>query len=103
MKRTIHLKESELKQMIAESVKRVIKENKTNTYFNDVYNFNEILNKSNNTLNESNVKRMLHWLKNCDCAFISAFRNELKDIRDKETTYLGPNKDWEEGKQFTQW
>jgi hypothetical protein len=101
MKRTIHLKESELKQMIAESVKRVIKENKTNAYFNDVYNFNEILNKSNKTLDESNVKRMLHWLKNCDCAFISAFRNELKDIRDKETTYLGPNKDWEEGKQFT--
>lgn len=44
---------------------------------------------------------MLKWLNDCDCAFISAFRNELKNIRGKNKTYLGPNGDWEEGKEFS--
>lgn len=95
MKYTI--KKSQLHQIIAESVKKVLKE----SVYNDVYNFNDIINKSNKSLTESSINRMLQWLKDCDCAFISAFRNELKDIRDKKLTYLGPNKDWEEGKRFT--
>ena len=46
---------------------------------------------------------MLQWLKDCDCAFITAFRNELKDVRDMEATYLGPDEKnkWQVGKQFT--
>ena len=44
---------------------------------------------------------MLQWLKDCDCAFITAFRNELKDVRDLELTYRGPDKNWKVGKKFT--
>ena len=66
----------------------------------EIVNFNNVIDKSNKRINESSIKRMLQWLKDCDCVFISAFRSELKDIRDKKLTYLGPNKDWEEGKRF---
>lgn len=70
---------------------------------NDVYNFNYIIDSKNNVLNESNINRMLQWLKDCDCAFITAFRNELKDVRDMNATYLGPDKknQWKIGKKFT--
>jgi hypothetical protein len=46
---------------------------------------------------------MLQWLKDCDCAFISAFRNELKDVKDMDATYLGPDdkNQWQIGKHFT--
>lgn len=101
MKRTIHLKESELKNIICKSVKRILGEKHLTNHNEEVYNFNNVINKSNKTLNESSVNRMLSWLKDCDCAFISAFRSELKDIRDKDATYLGPDNDWEEGKRFT--
>ena len=70
-------------------------------YDNEIVNFNNVIDKTNKRINESSIKRMLQWLKDCDCAFISAFRCELKDIRDKKLTYLGPNKDWDEGKRFT--
>lgn len=56
---------------------------------------------SNKSLNESSVNRMLQWLKDCDCAFISVFRSELKDIRDVNSTYLGLDNNWEAGKQLT--
>lgn len=101
MKKTIHLSGTELKDIICESVKKILNESKTDSQIKEVYNFNNVICKSNNVLNESSIKRMLHWLKNCDCAFITAFRNELKDIRDINSTYLGPNKNWKEGKQFT--
>ena len=65
----------------------------------EILNFNDVI--TSRRLDESSINRMLQWLKDCDCAFISAFRNELKDIRDINATYLGPDKDWEEGKQFT--
>lgn len=67
----------------------------------EVRNFNNVIRDTKQRINESNINRMLQWLKDCDCAFISAFRSELKDIRDKKSTYLGPDKDWEEGKRFT--
>lgn len=67
----------------------------------EIVNFNNVIDKSNKRINESSIKRLLQWLKDCDCAFISAFRSELNDIRDKKMTYLGPNKEWEEGKRFT--
>lgn len=83
-----------LRQVIRESINKVLTE--------DVVNFNNIINsRRGGTLTESSINRMLHWLKNCDCAFISAFRGTLKDIRDKDKTYMGPNGDWEEGKEFT--
>ena len=77
------------------------RENEFDGYDNEVYNFNNVIDKSNKSINENSIKRMLQWLKDCDCAFISAFRSELKDIREKESTYLGPDKDWKEGKHFT--
>lgn len=71
------------------------------SYDNEIVNFNHVIDKSNKKVNESSIKRMLQWLHDCDCAFISASRCELKDIRDEKSTYLGPNKDWKEGKCFT--
>ena len=70
-------------------------------YDNEIVNFNHVIDKSNKRVNESSIRRMLQWLIDCDCAFISASRSELKDIRDEKSTYLGPNKDWKEGKRFT--
>ena len=70
-------------------------------YDNEIVNFNRVIDKSNKSVTESSIRRMLQWLIDCDCAFISAYRSKLKDIRDEKSTYLGPNKDWEEGKCFT--
>ncbi len=70
-------------------------------YDNEIVNFNHVIDKSNKRVNESSIRRMLQWLIDCDCAFISASRSELRDIRDDKSTYLGPNKDWKEGKRFT--
>jgi uncharacterized protein YggL (DUF469 family) len=85
--------ENRLKDMVRESVKKVLTE--------DVNNFNNVIDKTSNKLNESSVNRMLQWLKNRDCAFITAFRNELRDIRDEKSTYLGPEGKWKAGKAFT--
>ena len=97
----VHLNKSELKNIIHETVKKVLSEGKTNSFINEVRNFNSIIDKTNKTLNESSINRMLQWLKDCDCAFISAFRNELKDVRSIKDTYRGPDKNWEVGKKFT--
>ena len=67
----------------------------------NVKNFNKVLCQSVEKLNESSINRMLQWLIDCDCAFITAFRNELKDVRDEKLTYLGPDNDWQLGKKFT--
>lgn len=83
------------------NIKNIIREEIQKMLLEDVTNFNNILNSKNRMLNESNINRMLHWLKGCDCAFITAFRKEFKDIRDKDATYFGPNGDWEEGKKFS--
>ena len=101
MKKIIRLSENELKNIIHESVKNILNEKKTNSFINEVRNFNSVIDKSNTNLNESSINRMLQWLKDCDCAFISAFRNELKDVKDMKATYRGPDKNWEVGKQFT--
>lgn len=99
----LHLNKSELKNIINKTVKKVLSEGKTNSFINEVRNFNSIIYKTNKTLNESSINRMLQWLKNCDCAFITAFRNELKDVRDMKATYLEPDdkNPWQIGKQFT--
>ena len=99
--KTLQIRESELGQIINESVCRVLNECAYGVCINEVRNFNSVIDKRKTSLNESNINRMLQWLKDCDCAFISAFRTELKDIRDINTTYLGPNNDWAEGKRFT--
>lgn len=101
MKKTIKLGEDQLRNIIYESVSSILNEQKSN--LDEVHNFNSIIDKFNNTLNESNINRMLQWLKNCDCAFISAFRTELKDIKNMDATYLGPDKNdpWKVGKLFT--
>lgn len=83
------------------NIKNIVCEAIQKTLLEDVTNFNNILNSKNKNLNESNINRMLHWLKGCDCAFITAFRKEFKDNRDKDATYFGPNGDWEEGKKFS--
>lgn len=83
------------------NIKNIVREAIQKTLLEDVTNFNNILNSKNKNLNESNINRMLHWLKGCDCAFITAFRKEFKDNRDKDATYFGPNGDWEEGKKFS--
>ena len=83
------------------NIKNIVREAIQKTLLEDVTNFNNILNSKNKNLNESNINRMLHWLKGCDCAFITAFRKEFKDIRDKDATYFGPNGDWVEGKKFS--
>ncbi len=103
MEKIVRLNERELKNIIHESVKNVLNERKTNSFINEVRNFNSIIDKTIKALNESSINRMLQWLKNCDCAFISAFRNELKDVRDINATYLGPDdkNQWQIGKQFT--
>ena len=67
----------------------------------NVKNFNKVLYQSVEKLNELSINRMLHWLIDCDCALITAFRNELKDVRDEKLTYLGPDNDWQLGKKFT--
>lgn len=67
----------------------------------NVKNFNKVLYQSVEKLNESSINRMLQWLIDCDYAFITAFRNELKDVRDEELTYLGPDNDWQLGKKFS--
>ena len=83
------------------NIKNIVREAIQKTLLEDVTNFNNILNSKNKNLNESNINRMLYWLKGCDCAFITAFRKEFKDIRDKDATYFGPNGDWEEGKKIS--
>ena len=96
MKKTIRLNKKQFNNIISESVEKIL-----NAKNYDVYNFNNVIN--GNILNESSINRMLQWLKDCDCAFISAFRTELKDIRDMNATYLGPDEkeQWQVGKQFT--
>jgi len=88
----MNMNESRLKGIVRESIS-----------VNEVHNFNYVIDAQNNVLNESNINRMLQWLKDCDCAFITAFRNELKDVRDMNATYLGPdeNNKWAIGKKFT--
>ena len=81
------MNEKKLIKIIKESVRKVLNDKS----IGEVHNFNNVI--TNNNLNESSMNRMLQWLKDCDCAFISAFRGELKDIRDKKSTYLGPNKE----------
>ena len=56
------------------NIKNIVREAIQKTLLEDVTNFNNILNSKNKNLNESNINRMLHWLKGCDCAFITAFR-----------------------------
>lgn len=84
-----------MKQVIIETSRR------QKTITDDIKNFNNIIRKSNNVLNESDIENMVQWLEDSDCAFIAASRKVLKDIRDKNSTYLGPDNDWEEGKVFT--
>ena len=98
MKKTIRLNKNELRDIICESVKEILTTNNTDSLY-EVRNFNDVI--TNGRLDESSINRMLQWLKDCDCAFITAFRNELKDVRDMKATYRGPNKDWQVGKQFT--
>lgn len=100
MKKTIRLNKNELRDIICESVKEILTTNNSNSLY-EVRNFNDII--TNERLDESSINRMLQWLKDCDCAFISAFRNELKDVRNIKSTYLGPDKknQWQIGKQFT--
>ena len=100
MKKTTYLQESDLRRIIDKTVKTTLHEMYEHRV-NEVRNFNNVIRATKQRINESNINRMLQWLKDCDCAFITAFRSELKDIRDKKATYLGPNKDWEEGKRFT--
>lgn len=90
MKQTLHLKESELKTLFYEAVRKV----KDGGQLNDVHNFNTVIDKSKKSLNESTINRMLQWLKNCDCTFITAFRNGLKDVRDENSTYFCPENNW---------
>lgn len=82
-----------------------IKVNNITTHFDshddEIVNFNNVIGRSNKRIDESSIKRMLQWIHDCDCAFISAYRSELKDVRNKDATYLGPNKDWKIGKLFT--
>jgi hypothetical protein len=80
MNNTMRIDEGKLKGILRESIS-----------VNDVHNFNYIIDSQNNVLNENNINRMLQWLKDCDCAFITAFRKELKDVRDMNATYLGPD------------
>ena len=56
------------------NIKNIVREAIQKTLLEDVTNFNNILNSKNKNLNESNINRMLHWLKGCDCAIITAFR-----------------------------
>ena len=100
MKKTTYLQESDLRRIIHKTVKTTLHE-MYEYRVNEVRNFNNVIRDTKQRINESNINRMLQWLKDCDCAFISAFRSELKDIRDKKSTYLGPDKNWEEGKRFT--
>lgn len=100
MKKTTDLQESDLRRIIHKTVKTALHEMYEHR-IDEVRNFNNVIRDTKQRINESNINRMLQWLKDCDCAFISAFRSELKDIRDKKSTYLGPDKDWEEGKRFT--
>ena len=86
------------------SLKNIIREEIHKVLTDEVENFNKIIaptTQSKTRLTESSINRMLYWLKNCDCAFITSFRSKLKDIRDKSLTYLGPNGDWDEDKEFT--
>lgn len=98
MREKNNLTVSNISDLVYESVIKAFYNNLSN---NHVRNFNNCLDKSNKSLNESSINRMLHWLKDCDCAFISAFRSELKDIKNKHLTYFGPDKDWQVGKRFT--
>jgi hypothetical protein len=100
MKKTIRLTKKEFNNIITESVKEILTTNNSDSLY-EVRNFNDVI--INGRLDESSINRMLQWLKDCDCAFITAFRNELKDVRDMEATYLGPDKKnkWQVGKQFT--
>lgn len=91
MRKKNDLTVSNISDLVYESVIKAFNNNLSN---NHVRNFNNCLDKSNKSLNESNINRMLHWLKDCDCAFISAFRSELKDIKNKHLTYFGPDKNW---------
>lgn len=83
------------------NIKNIVNEAVRKTLLEEVDNFNKVTYYRNDSLNESSINRMLQWLKNCDCAFITAFRNELTDIRNDDATYFGPSGDWEEGKVFS--
>lgn len=100
MKKTTYSQESDLQHIIHKTVKTALHEMYEHR-IDEVRNFNNVVRATKQCINESNINRMLQWLKDCDCAFISAFRSELKDIRDKNATYLGHNKDWKVGKRFT--
>lgn len=100
------INEDKLKNIVRDSIKKVLNEKSalrtnvdTTVHLEEVTNFNNVL--YGRDLNESSINRMLHWLNKCDCAFISAFRNELKDVKNGNATYFGPNGDWEEGKKFS--
>ena len=100
MNKTIRLNKNELKDIIRESVREVLCANIEDNLY-EVRNFNNVI--TSGRLDESSINRMLQWLKDCDCAFITAFRKELKDVRDMDATYLGPDEKnkWQVGKQFT--
>ena len=98
---------SEIKDILS-LMERVGKRDKKNKFElnvsdveNEVGNFNRIVAYQNCELNESNVNRMLSWLKKCDCAFITAFRSKLVDVKHKSKTYFGKNNEWDEGHVFT--
>ena len=100
------INEDKLKNIVRDSIKKILNEKSalrtnvnTTVHLEEVTNFNNVL--YGRDLNESSINRMLHWLDKCDCAFISAFRNELKDVKNGNATYFGPNGDWEEGKKFS--
>ena len=100
MNKTIRLNKSELKDIIRESVREVLCTNIEDNLY-EVRNFNNVI--TSGRLDERSINRMLQWLKDCDCAFITAFRKELKDVRDMDATYLGPDEKnkWQVGKRFT--
>ena len=97
--------ESQLREIINESIKEIFVDNMQNSsskvnIADEVKNFNNIVYARQN-LNESSINRMLSWLKDCDCVFVSAFRKELKDIKNDSKTYFGRNHEWQEGHRFT--
>lgn len=78
----VRLTEPQFKQMIAESVKDAINEQKM---------LNEI-----NTLYESSLNRVTTWIKENDIVTMTAFRHQLADVTNK--TFMGK---YEEGHVFS--
>lgn len=71
-----------------------------NNYIDETALFNEIRSKKK-PLNEANVNRLIKWLTTTDCGFITAFCTKLTNIKNKNKTYFGSNKEWEEEHIFT--